>query len=422
VTSYLIRGGCVLTMGRANLACGDVLIQDGLITEIGEGIRARDAEVVDATDAIVMPGFVDAHRHTWDTLLRNSGIADVADLVGQITPDELHTATLLGLLGALGSGTTTVVDWCDAASTPGHVDAALQAHADAGIRGVFAPGAWAASDWKAALRRASSGAGEATAVAAGAPGPGEVSAEALGVAWGAARDLGVRIHAHAGTHPDRAEAAAAVAGLLGDDIVLVHGTRLSGDDLNAVASAGCSIVLTPTTEMTSGFGPPPVQALIDRDMRPGLGVDSEREAPGDMFAPTRALISVQHAAYFEQKLVGKAGLPRLMSTRDAIRHATVDGARAAGLSDRVGVLEPGHAADLIVLRGDRPNIHPVNDPVGAVVWGMDTSNVAWVFVGGRPVKRDGTLVRDDVAALVSRAVSARDALMARRGRQPVRVS
>jgi cytosine/adenosine deaminase-related metal-dependent hydrolase len=189
-----------------------------------------------------------------------------------------------------------------------------------------------------------------------------------------------------------------------------------------VASSGCAIVVTPTTEMTAGFGAPPVQALIEREVRPGLGVDSEREAPGDMFAPTRALISVQHAAYFDQKLAGKAGLPRLMSTRDAIRHATVDGARAAGLSDRIGLLEPGRAADLIVLRGDRPNIHPVNDPVGAVVWGMDTSNVMWVFVGGRPVKRDGALVYDDVNALVSRSTLARDALMARRGREPVAVA
>jgi cytosine/adenosine deaminase-related metal-dependent hydrolase len=409
-------------MGRVNLASGDILIEGGVITEVGEGIRARDAEVVDASDAIVMPGFVDAHRHAWDTLLRNSGIADVSDLVGQITPDELHTATLLGLLGALGSGTTTVVDWCDAASTPEHVDAALQAHADAGIRGVFAPAAWAASDWQAALRRASNGASDATVAAAGAPGPGEVSAGALGVAWGAARDIGLRVHAHTGMLPDHAGSVAAVADLLGDDIVLIHGTRLSGDDLDAVASSGCAIVLTPTTEMTAGFGAPPVQALIEREVRPGLGVDSEREAPGDMFAPTRALISVQHAAYFDQKLAGKAGLPRLMSTRDAIRHATVDGARAAGLSDRIGLLEPGRAADLIVLRGDRPNIHPVNDPVGAVVWGMDTSNVMWVFVGGRPVKRDGALVYDDVNALVSRSTLARDALMARRGREPVAVA
>lgn len=420
MSKYLIRGGCVLTLARANLACGDVLIEDGLIVEVGEAIRARDAEVVDASDAIVMPGFVDAHRHTWDTLLRNSRLDDVADVAAEITPDELHTATLLGLLGALDSGITTVVDWCDAALTAAHIDAALQAHADSGIRGVFAPGAWAAGEWATLLQRASAAA-TPTTVAAGAPGPGEVSGEALASAWGTARRVGLRIHAHAGTRADQAGAVAASGGLLGQDVVLVHGTRLSGEDMDAVASGGASVVLTPTTEMTAGVGPPPVQSLIDRDLRPGLGVDSEREAPGDMFAPTRALISVQHAAYFDQKLAGKAGLPRVMTTRDAIRHATVDGARAAGLSDRIGTLEAGRAADLIVLRGDRPNIHPVNDPVGAVVWGMDTSNVTWVFAGGQPVKRDGALLRDDVDAIVAQAVSARDALLSRSGRQSVAV-
>ncbi len=101
----------------------------------------------------------------------------------------------------------------------------------------------------------------------------------------------------------------------------------------------------------------------------------------------RSAISIQHATVFERKLAGKAGLPRLMSTRDVIRHATVDGAKVAGLGGVTGSLEPGMQADLVVLRTDRPNIFPVNDPIGAVVWGMDTSNVDWVFVGGRPLVR-----------------------------------
>jgi len=77
-----------------------------------------------------------------------------------------------------------------------------------------------------------------------------------------------------------------------------------------------------------------------------------------------------------------------------IRHATVDGARAVGLGAVTGSLEPGKQADILVLRTDRPNIFPVNDPIGAVVWGMDTSNVDRVFVSGRPVMRGGVLDAD----------------------------
>ena len=87
-------------------------------------------------------------------------------------------------------------------------------------------------------------------------------------------------------------------------------------------------------------------------------------------------------------------MPNLLGTRDVIRYATVDGARAAGLSSITGSLSPGKRADVIVLRTDRPNIAPVNDPIGAVVWGMDTSNVDWVFVGGTSLVEHGELTAD----------------------------
>jgi cytosine/adenosine deaminase-related metal-dependent hydrolase len=83
-----------------------------------------------------------------------------------------------------------------------------------------------------------------------------------------------------------------------------------------------------------------------------------------------------------------------MSTRDVIRFATADGARVAGLGGTTGSLEPGMQGDVVVLRTDRPNVFPINDPIGAVVWGMDTSNVDWVFVAGRVVMREGVLEAD----------------------------
>ena len=146
--------------------------------------------------------------------------------------------------------------------------------------------------------------------------------------------------------------------------------------------------------MGGGVGSLPNQKLIDRGIRPGLAIDDERVAPGDMFAQMRAAISLQHATLFDLKLAGKAGVPHLLSTRDVIRYATVDGARVAGLGAVAGSLEPGRHADIVVLRADRPNIFPINDPIGAVVWGMDTSNVDWVFVGGRALMRNGTLEAD----------------------------
>ena len=387
MTRTLIRGGCVLTMGRTNYPDADVLIEDGRIAEIGHGIRARDAEQIDGTGTIVMPGFVDTHRHVADSLFRNTGHspATAPELVAPLYgADDVYAATLIGLLGAVDAGITTVADCCRMASAgPAHFEAALQAHRDVGTRSVVVIGETAATSpgWEAALHHGE--AGPLTTLAAGPEG-------GAGDRWEVARRCGMRIHSHAigrGSVSSR-------AAMLDGDVTLVHCTDADDGDLDAIHDSGARVSLTPSNDMATGLGMPPVQGLIDRNIRPGLGVDSDRFAPGDLFAQIRALISMQHATVFDRKLAGKAGLPKLLTTREVIRYATIDGAAAIGLEGITGALEPGQRADLVVLRADRPNIYPVNDPIGAVVWGMDTSNIDWVFVEGQALKRHGELQAD----------------------------
>lgn len=88
--------------------------------------------------------------------------------------------------------------------------------------------------------------------------------------------------------------------------------------------------------------------------------------------------------------------------------AAIEGARANGLEAKVGTLTPGKEADLILLRTDRVNVMPINDPIGAGVWGMDTSNVDTVFVAGKPLKRDGQLVNVDLRAVMRMVTESRD--------------
>ena len=421
-TRFLLRGGCVLTLGAKtpNFAEADLLIEDGRVAEVGPGLRARDAELVDATDTIVMPGFVDTHRHAWTSLFRNLGEAaqDPLTLAGDhFGPDDVYAATLIGLLGAVEAGITTVVDFADVPLEAAAADAALQAHADAGLRTVFvhvAPRGGqrhqdGGSATRADLRRLREGAGPSTAIAFGS---GELwpadRGEAAGE-WATARELGMRIHVHAGHQASKpgALSGAAAQGLLRDDVTLVHCSQLDDADLEAISTSKASVSLAPSSEVAGGLGASPVQQLIDRDIKPGLGVGDERVAPGDMFAPMRGTISMQHAVVFDLKLAGKAGLPKLMNTRDVIRCATIEGARVAGWGGVTGSLEPGMQADVIVLRTDRPNIYPINDPIGAVVWGMDTSNVDWVFSGGRVLMREGAL-QADVQRARDLATSARE--------------
>ena len=391
MSRILLRGGCVLSLGvkTSNLPVGDVLIDGDRIAEVGQGVRARDAEVVDAADTIVMPGFVDTHRHASRSLFRNLGDSPSADGAGPGGgPDDVYAATLVGLLGAAEAAITTVVDWVDT-SADDTVDAVLQAHEDAGLRTVLVRGGGALDGLADLAERA----GPMTTVAWGAADEEAGPQDAVAAGWDSVRQLGLRIHVHA-SGPAGSAVRLGERGVLGPDVTFVHCARVDDADLDAVAAARASVSLAPSSEMAAGLGPPPIQRLIDRDIRPGLAVGDERVAPGDMFAQMRAAISMQHAIVFELKLAGKAGLPRLMSTRDVIRHATVDGAHVAGLGGVTGSLVPGMQADVIVLRTDRPNIFPVNDPIGAVVWGMDTSNVDWVIAGGRVLMREGTLQAD----------------------------
>lgn len=421
----LIRGGTVLTLGARtpNFTEADVLIEDDRLIEVAPGIRAKDAEIVDASDTIVMPGFIDTHRHVWKSLFRNFGVMSGGDSNSaarygpHYQPDDAYAATLIGLLGAVEAGITTVVDWSDIQIDEAYTEAVLQAHADSGLRTVFvhASPPWTDNhddDARAIRRLAESREATPESLTTYAIGPRESDPSSLEqdeVDWALARDLGLRIHVHAGRLKSAAGVVASMSGkgMLGEDVTLIHCSNLDDKDLAALVSSGARVSLTPAAEMAGGLGSPPIQRLIDHAIRPGLGVDNEQLVPGDIFAQMRALISVQHATLFDLKLAGKAGIPNLMSTREVIRHATIDGARVSGFGDVTGSLEPGKQADVVVLRTDRPNIYPINDPIGAVVWGMDTSNIDWVFVAGRALVRNGAL-EGDMDRARDLAISARD--------------
>lgn len=407
----LIRGGWVLTLGARtpNFAQADVLVEERRVAEVGPGLRARGAELIDATEAIVMPGFVDTHRHLWKSLLRNFGAA--VDSGGSppspqvygphYQPDDVYAATLIGLLGAALAGISTVVDWADLPSGASYVEAALQAHTEAGVRTVFAPSSPEWSEGPVAggslpedLGARSGMTGPLTTLAFGSPDARRDALERVEADWARAREEGLRIHLHAGIDPAQSGVVAELGrrDLLGGDVTLIHCSLLDASDLDAIAASGATVSVAPASEMAIGLGAPPIQGLIDRGISPGLGVDQEALAPGDIFAAMRAANSLQHATLFDLKLSGKAGIPNLLSTREVIRYATSEGAQVAGVGDVAGSLEPGKQADILVLRTDRPNVHPINDPIGAVVWGMDTSNVDWVMVAGDPVVRHGDLI------------------------------
>ena len=127
----LIKGGTVISVDPdvGDFETGDVLIEDGAIAAVGPSIDAGDAEVIDATDCLVLPGLIDTHRHTWQALFRN--IASDWTLAHYFTglhgtmselyrPEDTYAGNLIGTLEALDSGITTLLDWSHNLNTPEH--------------------------------------------------------------------------------------------------------------------------------------------------------------------------------------------------------------------------------------------------------------------------------------------------------------
>jgi 5-methylthioadenosine/S-adenosylhomocysteine deaminase len=147
----LIKGGCVLTLDRAlgDFERADVLVEGRYIAAVRPDIDAPNAEIIDASEAIVMPGFIDTHRHMWQGILRNilpdASLQDYFQAVQRTigphyTPDDVYAGILISALGAIDVGVTTVLDWSHIQNSPEHSDANINALHDSGIRAVFGYG------------------------------------------------------------------------------------------------------------------------------------------------------------------------------------------------------------------------------------------------------------------------------------------
>src|SRR5262249_24360817 len=228
--------------------------------------------------------------------------------------------------------------------------------------------------------------------------------------WKLARDVDARITVHVGVgtfgkHGKVAQVAR--TGLYRHHATFIHVTRLNDEEIQMIVDTGSTVSLAPPVEMMMGHGMVPIQRFLDRGLRPSLSVDVETNVPNDMFTQMRSLIALQHALLFDKKLHGASNVPTPLTTRDLLEFATIEGARANGLADKTGSLTPGKEADVIMLRTDKPNIFPINDPIGAVVWSMDTSNVDSVWVAGKALKRNGQLLGVDLKKLSDMAYASR---------------
>jgi cytosine/adenosine deaminase-related metal-dependent hydrolase len=444
----VIRGGHVLSMDPqiGDIYGGDVLIEDGRIAAVAPSIDAGDAEVIDAAGCIVIPGFIDSHRHTWETVIR--GIAPDVSLGGyfdivldQLAPayraEDVYAGNYLGALECIDAGVTTLLDWSHINNTPEHADEAIRGLRDSRLRAVYCYGNpntsladwWYTSTLKAPedIRRVreqyfSSDDGLMT-LAMGTRGPGFCTPEVVRHDWELARDVGAPISVHVGMGPYAGRfsmvSQLSEMGLLGPDTTYIHCNYLSDDEFRLIAESGGMVSIAPTVEMIMGHGTPPTAQALAHGLKPSISIDVVTTVPGDMFTQMRFLFAsdrlISHEAAFAAESQEE---PKLLTCREVLEFATIEGARVCGLADRTGSLTPGKQADVVVLRCDHSNTYPIIDPVSTVVLQADTRNIELVFVAGEILKRDGKLLHGDLRRARDLAASSLDYLLGHTTIQP----
>lgn len=434
----LLRGATLVTMDsqQGDLLAGDLLIEGSKIGAIGQDLSDRyspDIVVVDMAGMILMPGMVDSHRHCWQSAFRRLIVdADLDDYVAtthggmalHYRPEDMYAGTLVACLGALQSGVTTVLDFSHNSRSAEHSDAVFQAYKDAGIRAVHAAAAPNAGDWdhqwpEDMLRLRDKHCSP----------PGSTSTIRMGIDMyrerpvrellDFARDNGFEV-TFDGVHGSASAAEMiqlGTEGFLGPHVSLIHCNDMPDELWALLAETGTGVTLAPTSDEQIGIADaiPPIQQALDHGMGPSLSVDVEISLAGDMFTQMRCLLATQRMGITGRRYAGEADPPRMLTNKDVLAFATVNGAAHVGLGTATGRLAPGLEADIVALRAEDLVTMPLNNAVGTIVQGVDSAGVDTVIVGGSLRKWAGSSLFPDTRKLREQIHASRDYLARRSG-------
>ena len=441
----IIAGGDVVTMDgtRRVLVGGSVVVADGSIAAVGTTTDLRaaypHAVVVDATDCVVTPGMVNAHQHlTGDPLVRSC----IPDLIpsgksifewavpihAEHTADDDEVSATVAAVECVRNGVTTVVE----AGTVAHPDRVAAAMNAVGIRGTV--GTWG---WDIEEGPFVGSVGEVLerqrAVVEAHPAGGLVegwvtlvghdlaSDELLAGASDLARKLRTSMTMHlspTSSDPERYLARTGRRpvvhldrlGVLGPHLLLAHGVWLDDEEIELILSSRTAIAYCPWAYLRLGQGVTRAGRhadIVERGGRVALGCDAANAGDVADILRTAALAAgIARDTRLE---------PQRFGAHQAFELATIVGAEAIGMADRIGSLEVGKKADIVVHDATDHGWTPRGDVAMQLVWGTDGRSVRDVFIAGRQVVRDGRCTTVDVGALRAEAQARQRSLLDRAG-------
>jgi cytosine/adenosine deaminase-related metal-dependent hydrolase len=419
--SIVFRNGIVLSMDNQHriLKDGDVLVVDGVIREVGQGIKAPDdALEIDARGGIIMPGMIDTHRHMWQTAMRAYG-ADwtlsqyfvwyYLEHGKNFRPQDIFSGNLLSAIEAVDAGVTTSVDWSHGLQTTDHADAAVDALESIPARFVLAYGNIQSAPWEWTAEkgfrdfysRRMDGKGDmlgfqiAFDVVAGPEFPERAAFEV-------ARDLGVSVNTHAGVLGANGDDSIRLMhenGFITADTVLVHCATLSDDSYHRIAASGCSVSVSTESEQSAGQGYPSSWKLRQFDIPITLSHDTSVWWSADMFTGMRSALGADRSRqHFEAHLKGETVTQLDVRSEHVVDWATRGGSKALGLDAKIGSIEVGKRADIVLIKNDEsPVMFPIINPYGHVAMQAQRGDVHTVVIDGNILKHENRLINIDLA-------------------------
>jgi 5-methylthioadenosine/S-adenosylhomocysteine deaminase len=436
--TVLIKGGIVVTMDAdERILDGDVLVRDGRIEGVGEGLGSADV-TIDARGCAVLPGFVQTHIHLCQTLFR--GAADDLELIDwlkqRVWPMEaahdarsIRASARLGVAEMIRGGTTCALTM----ETVRHTEEVFRVVEETGFRATvgkcmmdkgegvpveLSEESEDSIEQSLALLERWHGRCEGRIRYCFAPRFAvSCTKELLERVARLARERGVMLHTHASENRSEIElvmretgmrniAYLDSVGVSGPHVMLAHCVHLSEGEMLLLADTGTHVAHCPSSNLKLGSGIAPIAEMLERGISVSLGADGAAcNNRLDMFTEMRT------AALLQKVSRGAEVLP----ARRALKMATSDGARALGLENEIGSLEAGKRADITILDLERLHIAPRPEVISSIVYAAQAQDVRTVLIDGRVVLRDGELTTLNEREVIEEAREQYGLLAARAG-------